>query len=236
MVYITGDTHGDLSRFETAAAKKLKKGDTLIVLGDFGFVWDGSAAEKKRLQKLGKKIYTVAFLDGRHENYDLLAAYPAGEWNGGRVQTLVGNVVHLLRGEIYTIEGKTFLAFGGGESPDHDFRMHAGTFFEQEMPTAADMENATAHLQAVGNTVDYILTHEPSGKANGYFSLGTPTSGINLLFNPLEETVHFTRWYFGCLHLDRAMSSRHRAVFENIVPVEELWKEQNGKHFRTKKK
>lgn len=26
MVYITGDTHGDLSRFETAAAKKLKKG------------------------------------------------------------------------------------------------------------------------------------------------------------------------------------------------------------------
>ena len=55
MVYITGDTHGDLSRFETAAAKKLKKGDTLIVLGDFGFVWDGSAAEKNRLQKLGKK-------------------------------------------------------------------------------------------------------------------------------------------------------------------------------------
>ena len=56
MVYITGDTHGDLSRFETAAAKKLKKGDTLIVLGDFGFVWDGSAAEKAAKARK-EKIY-----------------------------------------------------------------------------------------------------------------------------------------------------------------------------------
>lgn len=49
-----------------------------------------------------------------------------------------------------------------------------------------------------GNRVDYILTHEPSGKANGYLSLGTPVNGVNLLLNPLEEQVHFTRWYFAC--------------------------------------
>ena len=48
MVYITGDTHGDYSRFTSSAARRLKKGDTLIVCGDFGFVWDGSEKEKKR--------------------------------------------------------------------------------------------------------------------------------------------------------------------------------------------
>ena len=30
----------------------------------------------------------------------------------------------------------------------------------------------------------------------------------------------FKRWFFGCLHLDKTISSRHRAVFRDIVPAE----------------
>ena len=47
MVYVTGDLHGEYSRFRKTGIKKLKKGDTLIVCGDFGFVWDGSRREQK---------------------------------------------------------------------------------------------------------------------------------------------------------------------------------------------
>lgn len=36
--------------------------------------------------KLEKLPYTIAFLDGRHENFTLLDQYPVTEWNGGRVQ------------------------------------------------------------------------------------------------------------------------------------------------------
>lgn len=234
MVYITGDTHGDLSRFETKAMRRLKKQDTLIICGDFGFIWDGSAAEQKVLKKLGRKKYTVAFLDGRHENYTLLKDYPTSDWNGGRVQIISGRLIHLMRGEIYTIEGKTFLTIGGGESPDHDLRAIAGTFWEEEIPSAADMANAMAHLRERDNRVDYILTHEPSGKGSGYLSLGTPLNGVNLLFNPLEDTAHFTRWYFGCLHIDRPLSRGHRAVFQDVVPVEELWDAKKGRHRRKK--
>ena len=42
MIYVTGDIHGDMSRFQVPAVKKLKEKDVLIVCGDFGFVWDGS--------------------------------------------------------------------------------------------------------------------------------------------------------------------------------------------------
>ena len=42
MIYFTGDLHGDYDRFKSKELKKLKKGDTLIVCGDFGFLWDGS--------------------------------------------------------------------------------------------------------------------------------------------------------------------------------------------------
>ena len=40
MVYVTGDMHGDASRFSDPRLKKLKKGDTLLVCGDFGFLWN----------------------------------------------------------------------------------------------------------------------------------------------------------------------------------------------------
>ena len=43
MIYITGDTHGEMSRFNSKLHMKLsnlKKDDFLIVAGDFGFIWD----------------------------------------------------------------------------------------------------------------------------------------------------------------------------------------------------
>ena len=42
MVYLTGDTHGDLDRFRHGRLRWLGKRDIVVVLGDFGFVWDGS--------------------------------------------------------------------------------------------------------------------------------------------------------------------------------------------------
>ena len=79
MVYLTGDTHGDLDRFRHGRLRWLGKRDIVVVLGDFGFVWDGGAEEQKKLDWLRKRPYTLLFLDGSHENYDLLAQYPERE-------------------------------------------------------------------------------------------------------------------------------------------------------------
>ena len=51
MVYITGDLHGDFSRFSSPAMRRLRKGDTLIVCGDFGFIWNGDKKEEALLKK-----------------------------------------------------------------------------------------------------------------------------------------------------------------------------------------
>ena len=92
MVYLTGDTHGELDRFKHGRLRWLGKRDIVVVLGDFGFVWDGSKEEQKKLDWLRKRPYTLLFLDGAHENYDLLAQYPTVELFGGKVQALGGNV------------------------------------------------------------------------------------------------------------------------------------------------
>ena len=75
MICVTGDLHGDITRFKSPVLKKLRRGDALIITGDFGCIWDGSKKEKKMLKKLGKKKYNVLFAEGVHENFDLLEEY-----------------------------------------------------------------------------------------------------------------------------------------------------------------
>ena len=123
MVYITGDTHGDLSKFKNPAFRRLKAGDVLIICGDFGFIWDGSRQEQAVLRKLQEKKFTIAFVDGCHENFDLLEhRYKTVRWRGGLAHLIAPNIFHMMRGEIYTIEQKTFFAFGGGHSQDFEYR------------------------------------------------------------------------------------------------------------------
>ena len=115
MVYLTGDTHGDIDRFKHGKLRWLGKRDTVVVLGDFGFVWDGSKEEQKKLDWLRKRPYTLLFLDGSHENYDLLKQYPTEERFGGKVQALGGNVYHVCRGSVLELENKKYLLWRCGK-------------------------------------------------------------------------------------------------------------------------
>ena len=219
MVYITGDMHADFSRFSAPEMRPLKKGDTLIVCGDFGFLWSGGRAEQKVLKKLTQLPYTILFLDGTHENFDLLRDYPVTEWNGGRVQEVRANIRHLLRGEIYEIENESYFVFGGGETADPSLRTGTDTWWEEEMPSAREILNGADNLEKAHFQVDYVLTHEPSGRSSGYLSADTPLNGVNVFLDRVEDNVTFQCWFFGCLHLDKTISSRHRAIFRDIVPT-----------------
>ena len=221
MIYLTGDTHGELERFQSKGAKRLKKGDTLIVCGDFGFVWDGSKAEQKRLKWLGKRRYTIAFVEGTHDNLDLLAAYPQEEWNGGRIHRISDNLIHLMRGETYQVEGKTLFAFGGGESPDAELRREGESWWPQEMPTEEEVARGEEALARLGSQVDLIVTHECSGRL--YRFLYPQRERVSLLgafFDRVSESCGYKLWAFGCFHLDKRIPPKTRALFQEIVPFE----------------
>ena len=65
MIYFTGDTHGEISRFKTNSAKKIKKGDTIIVCGDFGFVWNESKEELSNIKWLSRRKDRILFVEGK---------------------------------------------------------------------------------------------------------------------------------------------------------------------------
>lgn len=220
MIYVTGDLHGDLSRLETFRLHRLKRDDKLIICGDFGFLWDNSDSEKKALDKLSKKKYTILFVDGTHENFDLLEQYPVEEWNGGKVHRIRENILHLMRGQIFTIEGKSIFTFGGGESPEKQMRIEAGCWWEREMPDIHEMDEGVENLYQHDLTVDYIITHSPYPGAGRRFEDPRERTPLETYFEEVAKKVKYQKWYFGSLHVDRNYTSRHTAVFEAILPID----------------
>lgn len=221
MIFITGDMHGDFSRFNVPALKQLKKDDTLIICGDFGFIWDNSPREKKILQKLALKKYNICFIDGTHENFEILNSYPVTMWNGGKVHQIESNIFHLMRGQIFTLENLKFFTMGGGESPDIDIRFEANAWSKDEFPTREEMLEAADNMEKINCNVDYILTHEPPVKVKSFLCLkddeAATINSLNTFFEELSQAGTYRRWFFGSMHLDKYISSTMVAVYQSII-------------------
>ena len=160
MIYITGDIHGDRKRLSWLKLRNLKEGDTLIICGDFGFLWDNSTAEQNYLMSLGKRKYNICFIDGTHENFDLINNYEISQWNGGKVHKIHGNLYHLMRGQVYEIDRRKVFTMGGGESPDINIRFEMDTWSDMEIPTREELVEGVENLQKYGGNVDLIITNQ----------------------------------------------------------------------------
>ena len=213
MIYLLSDLHqggeGSMQAFrdylETA-----KDEDLLILLGDICLRLGEAYREFDEFFLSSTK--NIAFIDGNHENFDYLYSFPEEDWNGGKVHRLTDHIVHLKRGHIFTIEGRTFLAFGGCKSSTR--WKDRGLWYPQE--EATDEEYALLHenLQKRGNQVDYILTHKyETGR-------GTQTPRLRELAEYIDNNVDFKMWYAGHWHTDEQIDEKHRLVFAIPTPVE----------------
>ncbi len=221
MIYVTGDLHGDPARLSDKALRRLKKGDTLLACGDFGFVWDGSPAELKLRRKIGKQKYITIFVDGTHDNLPMIREFPEEEYAGGTVRRIEGNLLYAERGTILTLEGKKVFFLGGGVSEDMDERLESGTWHSEEMPTAGELAAAEERLTQSGG-VDLIITHQPSDRMRIFLGGDrTEISPLGAFLDRVEQEMQFGSWYFGRLHKDKKIPPRQQAVLREVVPAEQ---------------
>ena len=96
----------------------MTKDDYMIVCGDFGGVWFGDKRDDAQLDELEQLPFTALFVGGNHENYDALKYYPIEIWHGGKVQVIRPHVLHLMRGQVFNLQGRTFFTMGGVQSHD----------------------------------------------------------------------------------------------------------------------
>ena len=223
MVYVTGDFHGDFERFSDRELKKLKKGDTLLVCGDFGFIWQGGKGEEKILKKIGKEKFNTIFVEGTHDNLDLIRSYPLEEEFSGKVRRICGRLFYCERGEILKIEGKSFFLMGGGETDDAFSLVEGENWWREELPTKEETERARENLRANGDKVDYIITHECGGRMRDFLLIDESQSEVNnlqMFFDQLSEEISYKAWFFGRYHKDKIISQKSVAMFQKVLRIE----------------
>ena len=219
---VTGDTHGEEGRFlypEELANKHLQKGDYLFICGDFGYLFDDSYRERQFLKYLAEDVpYTICFCDGNHENFDLINAYDVTTWNGGKVHIIktdengTPKVIHLMRGQVYEIEGKRIFVFGGAYSIDKAMRIEGRSWWPQEMPNEEDMSEATRNIEAANWKVDYILTHAaPEETMSIFHPEHVHEMPLNGFLEYIREKTQYKHWYMGHLHRDEDVW-RHQTI------------------------
>ena len=226
MIYITGDTHGttDWEKINTLhfpEQKQMTKKDYLIILGDFG-IW-GDEEDDYIIRTYSKRNFTTLFIDGNHENHDILAKYHMENWNGGKIHRISDSVIHLMRGQIFTIDGITLFTMGGAESTDKQYRKECESWWAREMPSDEEYQYAFDNLSKHNFEVDFVLTHcapegyiwnvlNPLYESDMSKITSLPMGSVvarsgNRLTDFLDDLItvyglKFNRWYFGHYHRD----------------------------------
>lgn len=226
MIYVTGDIHGgfDIHKLSSkelrSAGMRIKKDDYVIVCGDFGLVWDNKPEERYWRKWLDEKPWTTLFVDGNHENFELLNTYPVEEWHGGRIHRISEKTIHLMRGNVFSLEGASFFTFGGAASHDKEWRLPGLSWWPEELPSDEELRQANDVLAQCNNQVDYIISHCAPSLIQGRLN---PTYKIDRLteyFEYVRETVKFKRWYFGHYHEDVDFDDGFSCLLDRVLPLE----------------
>lgn len=217
MIFVTGDIHGDRTRFKAAKKAGIKKGDTLLVCGDFGFVWDNSPAEKKFLRWIGKRRYNILFVDGYNDNTAALMEYPEEVHCGGKVKAISGNLKMMMRGEVFYIEDKVIFAFGGGDSQE---REHTTAMDALKLPTTEEMQNGFDNLDRTANKVDVIITYDAPAKLKLFINMDSnELTHLHQYLEDIKASTSFKHWYFGKYHHNKVIPPCYTNIFTNVIKL-----------------
>ena len=250
MIFVTGDCHADFHKFNIDSfpeQKEMTKDDYVIICGDFGGVWDyrgENKNEKYWLDWLEERPFTTLFVDGNHECFSRLYASPEKEWNGGKVHEIRPSVLHLMRGEIFKLQGKSFFTFGGASShdisdgildPEEDrekiniwskdyfkmFRINRVSWWKEELPSEEEMQHGIDRLNAAGNEVDYVVSHCCPQSVASVFSHGFYKSDVLTRYfdGLINNGLTFRNWFFGHYHDDKQIMIKYIMLYDQIIQI-----------------
>lgn len=242
-IYARGDTHGDLRPLNQFAYEAdTTRDDLLIILGDAGYNYYVTKTDRtdkyindgadRYWGKLSKLPLTIAIVQGNHECPAwLIEGYKQVEFGGSVAyqHPTAPNVFYLKNGEIYVLNGRTFLVMGGADSIDKtlreiptDEKRNVKNWFPEEQMTDLEFEQAELNLDLHDRKVDYVLTHTcPISKQPREVFL--PLSGLipdirqEEIFEQMYPTFEFGQWLFGHYHTDRWIDDRFRVLFDTTV-------------------
>lgn len=224
-LYITGDTHGDADVRKLYKRKfpqrVLDKNDYVLICGDCGAVWDGAGFDRYIQRYWKNKNWTTLYVDGNHENFDILNSLPVEEWCGGKIHRVSESVIHLMRGQVFDIDGHKIFTMGGASSHDKIYRKEGVSWWKAELPSEEEYNEALKNLEKHNNTVDYVVTHCASSEVQDLIPAGSyEKDELTGFLKLIDKDVDFKHWYFGHYHKDLEVDNKHTALYQSVI---QLW-------------
>lgn len=214
MIYLLSDLHGDLNLkgFQKYLLDACED-DLLILLGDICLKFEDTEENRIFTDSFLASNKKIAIVDGNHENFAFLNSFPEEAWNGGTVGRLTENIVHLKRGNVYSIDGKTFFVFGGCKSSSR--WKEAGLWYPGDEASEDELQLAYENIQKYNFKFDYILTHK--------YEQDPPRGSVSIklleLTKYIEEKVSYRKWYSGHWHQNKKVDDKHTVVYDELLPL-----------------
>lgn len=194
----------------------MTKEDIVVIMGDAGFVWDGSETDKYWQDFLDKKPWTTFCVLGNHEAYPLIEKLPIVDFHGTLARKVNDSIYYAISGEVYNLCGKKCLVVNGADSHDKVFRKEGISWWAQEKITQDDVNKALITLAQYNDKVDFIFSH--TGGTEVCKMLGfSPTSSdfmLDLVLNTAEYDEHFCGHY----HVDK-LCDKSRILYNDIMLI-----------------
>ena len=151
-------------------------------------------------------------------------------------------VLHLMRGQIFELDGASFFTLGGARShdiqdgvldPEKDkekirawswdyskqFRIDRRSWWKEEMPTEEEMRDAWEKLRKKNLSVDYILTHEFPAALKSLVNATPDSDSLSLFLDRVREDCSYKYWLFGHYHMDQKVTPKDIVLYEQIVKL-----------------
>lgn len=221
-LYITGDKHGNKdSLYHVIQETKLANGDWLIILGDFGFIWNGEW--KKNLYKISKMTEgNLLVVLGNHENYDIIEKQMASAWYeevGNYAYHPSENVYIVFDGGYYELCGKKIFCVNGANSTDRYNRIEGRDWWPQEELTYEQMDSIACEMDKHPE-VDIVCSHCTSAEIKSimwpqYSYMPYP---MERFMDFVYKGLKFENAYFGHYHDDVNLGKYH-CLYDSWVQI-----------------
>lgn len=234
-VLISGDCHGNFTRFRNYDKEIQKDSNTaVIILGDAGLNWTLDEHDNQIKNFLKKRYaFRIYCVRGNHEarpqNVEgMKLVYDEDVQGEVYMQEKWSNIRYFKDWGIYTIGNYKVAVIGGAYSVDKEYRLqNSYIWFEDEMLTEEEMLQCTADL--TNQKVDFVFTHtcpicwEPYDLFLNGIDQSKVDKSMELFLEEIGKCFEWKVWCFAHFHTDRIERPGVEQFYRDTENLDETW-------------